>query len=129
MTDPHESGRSNKKIVPKTLTADLAQRIERARANYEVAEKAAMPSATRDMSALSRGLRLGSEFMAAILVGAVMGYLLDQGLGTSPWLLLVMCMVGFAAGVMNVVRASAAMNRAASLPTDGESQPTDDKDE
>lgn len=129
MTDPHESGRSNKKIVPKTLTADLAQRIERAKANYELADGAQAPTATRDMSAASRGLRLGSEFVAAILVGAVMGYLLDQGLGTGPWLLLTMCLVGFAAGVLNVVRATAEMNRAAALPTGSESNPSDEKDE
>jgi len=68
------------------------------------------------MSGLARGLRIGSEFVAAILVGTGLGYLVDLGLNTSPWGLLILFMVGFAAGIRNVIRAVTEMNAAASSP-------------
>jgi len=51
-------------------------------------------------------MRLSSEFVAGIVVGAGLGWLLDRWLGTSPWGLILFLMVGFAAGVLNVLRAS-----------------------
>lgn len=53
---------------------------------------------------MARGLRLSSELVAGVLVGAGMGWLLDRWLGSSPWGLIVFLMLGFAAGVMNVMR-------------------------
>ena len=78
---------------------------------------------------LSRGLRLGSEFIAAILVGAGIGYLLDLWLKTGPWLLLVFVLVGFAAGVLNVTRAAADMNRASPPPPGSDLGPGKDEDD
>lgn len=114
---------------PGPLTSDLAARIKRAQGEKQVPGDAEMASATKDMTGLSRGLRLGSEFIAAILVGAGIGYLLDLWLKTGPWLMLVMVMVGFAAGVLNVVRSAAEMNRAAPPPTDAMRVPDDEEDE
>ncbi len=111
------------------LTSDLAARIARARAEVSGSDDKVTTTAVRDMSGLSRGLRLGSEFIAAILVGAGMGYLLDLWLGTGPWAMLVMLMVGFAAGVLNVVRSAAEMNRAAPPPTAAMRVPDDEDDE
>jgi ATP synthase protein I len=62
--------------------------------------------ARADSSAIARGLRLSAEFVAGILVGAGLGWLLDRWLGTSPWGLIVLLLLGFAAGVLNVVRAA-----------------------
>ncbi|WP_431281717.1 AtpZ/AtpI family protein [Humitalea sp. 24SJ18S-53] len=50
------------------------------------------------------GLRAGVELVSSLMVGAGLGYLLDRWLGTSPWLLMVMILVGGAAGVMNIYR-------------------------
>jgi ATP synthase protein I len=51
-------------------------------------------------------LRLSAEFVAGILVGAGLGWLLDRWLGTSPWGLMVLLMLGFAAGVLNMMRSA-----------------------
>ncbi|HEY2230814.1 MAG TPA: AtpZ/AtpI family protein [Xanthobacteraceae bacterium] len=59
-----------------------------------------------DPSALARGFRLSAEFVAGILVGAGIGWLLDRGLGTSPWGMIVFLLLGFAAGVLNMMRAA-----------------------
>ena len=126
MTDPQKPKRPQTGATT-PLTSDLEARIARAQSERRVAEQAAQAPA-KDMSGWNRGMRLGSEFIAAILVGAGMGYLLDLWLKTSPWWLLVMLMVGFAAGVLNVIRAASEMNKAAPPPTAAMRVP-DDEDE
>lgn len=111
------------------LTSDLAARIKRAQAAEEAPGDAEMSAANRNLSGWNRGMRLGTEFIAAILVGAGIGYLLDLWLKTGPWLMLVMLLVGFAAGVLNVVRSAAEMNRAAPPPTAAMRAPDDEEDE
>jgi ATP synthase protein I len=69
-------------------------------------ETGAPPSA--DPSALARGFRLSTELVAGVLVGAFIGWLLDRWLGISPWGLIVFLLLGFAAGVLNVIRAAGA---------------------
>ena len=50
------------------------------------------------------GMKLASEFVAGILAGAGIGYLFDRILGTSPFGLIVFLVLGFVAGVLNVLR-------------------------
>lgn len=68
----------------------------------------AQGGATSRASAMAVGLRLSSELVAGVLVGAVLGWGFDKLLSTSPWGLIVFLMLGFAAGVFNVVRSSGA---------------------
>jgi ATP synthase protein I len=62
--------------------------------------------ANADPSALARGYRLLAEFVAGILVGAAIGWLIDRLLGSSPWGMIVLLLGGFAAGVLNMMRAA-----------------------
>src|SRR4051795_10653939 len=57
-----------------------------------------------DHSGFARGFRLSSELVAGVLVGAGLGWLVDKGLGTLPWGVFVLALLGFAAGVWNVMR-------------------------
>jgi ATP synthase protein I len=59
-----------------------------------------------DPSAIARGFRLSSELVAGVAVGAFLGWALDKWLGTSPWGMIVFLLLGFAAGVINVMRAA-----------------------
>ena len=59
-------------------------------------------------AALGRAFRMSTEFMAGIIAGGGLGWVLDHWLGTSPWCLIVFLMLGFAAGTFNVVRAAGA---------------------
>ena len=61
---------------------------------------------TVDTSAMARGFRLSTELVAGVLVGAALGWLLDRWLGTSPVGLIVFLLLGFAPGVLNVLRAA-----------------------
>lgn len=58
--------------------------------------------------AMSLGFRVLSEFVAGIGVGAIMGWYLDIWFGTSPILLIILLMLGTAAGFWNVYRLAAA---------------------
>ncbi len=60
-------------------------------------------------SAMAVGLRLSSELVAGVLVGAALGWGFDRLLSTSPWGLIVFLLLGFVAGVVNVMRAAGAM--------------------
>ena len=55
-------------------------------------------------SGIALATRICVELVAAIVVGVGIGWLLDRWLGTTPWLMLLLFVLGFAAGVMNVYR-------------------------
>jgi ATP synthase protein I len=57
-------------------------------------------------SNLARALRLSSEFIAGIVLGGFIGWLVDYFLGWSPWGLIVFLMLGFAAGTLNAMRSA-----------------------
>ena len=50
------------------------------------------------------GFRVGVELVSALVVGVVIGLMLDRWLGTKPWLFLLFFVAGAAAGVMNIFR-------------------------
>jgi ATP synthase protein I len=55
-------------------------------------------------SAMSLGLRAGSEFVSAVIIGLGIGWVLDRALGTNPALLIVFFLIGVGAGIWNVIR-------------------------
>ena len=57
--------------------------------------------------ALNLGFRVLSEFVAGIIVGALIGWQLDKWLGISPAMLILFTMLGTAAGFWNVYRIAA----------------------
>ncbi|WP_041559548.1 AtpZ/AtpI family protein [Afipia carboxidovorans] len=69
---------------------------------------------TASASAMARGFRLSSELIAGVLVGGAIGWGFDRLLSTSPWGLIVFFLLGFVAGVINVMRTAGVANK----PTD-----------
>jgi ATP synthase protein I len=67
-------------------------------------EPKAQPKPDNAGSAMSLGLRAGSEFVSAVIVGSGIGWALDRALGTNPAFLIVFFMLGVAAAVWNVIR-------------------------
>ena len=59
-----------------------------------------------DPSALARGLRLSAELVGGVIVGAGLGLGLDYLIGTSPWGFIVFLLLGFAGGVLTVMRSA-----------------------
>jgi ATP synthase protein I len=56
--------------------------------------------------AFARAFRFVAELIVGVGVGGFIGWALDRWLGTQPWLLVLFVALGFAAGVMNVIRAA-----------------------
>ena len=52
------------------------------------------------------GFRLSSELIAGVIVGALLGWGFDRFLSTSPFGLIVFLLIGFTAGVVNVIRSA-----------------------
>jgi ATP synthase protein I len=59
-------------------------------------------------SAMALGFRLSSELVAGVVVGAMIGWGIDRLLSISPWGLIVFLLLGFTAGVVNVIRSAGA---------------------
>jgi ATP synthase protein I len=57
-------------------------------------------------SAMALGFRLSSELVAGVVVGAAIGWGFDRLLSTSPFGFIVFTLLGFVAGVVNVVRSA-----------------------
>jgi ATP synthase protein I len=78
----------------------LQQKLEQARPKDEGIEK----SSDVSRKGYSEALKISSEFISAIVVGGILGYLLDLLLPTKPWGMIVFILLGFCAGVLNVLR-------------------------
>src|SRR5882757_7101356 len=61
-------------------------------------------------SAMALGFRLSSELIAGVAVGAAIGWGVDRWLSTSPFGFIVFMLLGFVAGVVNVVRSAGAIS-------------------
>jgi ATP synthase protein I len=103
-----ENGEDDK---PRTDEAALSARLQRLGEGLGQARKRAGPPAdgpggdrATTASGYARGLRLSSELVGGVLVGAGLGWLIDRLLGISPWGFIVFLLLGFAAGVLNVMR-------------------------
>ncbi|MEM0977034.1 MAG: AtpZ/AtpI family protein [Pseudomonadota bacterium] len=59
------------------------------------------------VSSAEVGWRMVTELVVGLLLGAAIGYGLDVLFGTLPWLLIVFCMLGFAAGIKTMLRTAA----------------------
>tara|TARA_B100000674_G_scaffold425265_1_gene378842 strand:- start:124 stop:408 length:285 start_codon:yes stop_codon:yes gene_type:complete len=53
--------------------------------------------------------KLGTELVAAVTVGTIIGFILDSWFGTKPWLMIIFFFLGSAAGMLNVIRAAKKM--------------------
>jgi ATP synthase protein I len=61
---------------------------------------------TGSLVGYGQALKLSSEFIAGIAVGVGIGWMIDRLAGTSPWGLIVFLLLGFCAGVLNVLRSA-----------------------
>ncbi|WP_168694285.1 AtpZ/AtpI family protein [Sphingomonas flavalba] len=82
---------------------DLDRRIADAKAEH--ARGGTQPVGAAE----SRGWAVGVEFVGAVLVSGFIGWLIDNhaGLGTKPWAMVVMLVLGFAAGTRRAMKTSA----------------------
>ena len=62
-------------------------------------------------SFMGTAFKLGTELVAAVGVGTIIGFILDNWFGTKPWLIIIFFFLGAAAGMLNVIRAANRMQK------------------
>jgi len=107
--DPREPGGREQAGISRGETIDdaaLAERLKHLGASLEAHPSAKAPETSRGRSpGFAQAIKVASEFVAGIIVGGGIGWMIDRAAGTSPWALIVFLFLGFAAGVLNVLRA------------------------
>ncbi|XUY27285.1 AtpZ/AtpI family protein [Agrobacterium sp. rho-8.1] len=83
----------------------LANELAKVKAEDD-AEARTEQNAAETRKGFAMAIKLSSEFISAVIVGAMLGYLLDHFAGTSPWGMIVLLLLGFCAGVLNVLRSA-----------------------
>ena len=62
-------------------------------------------------SSIGAAFKLSTELVAAVAVGTIIGFILDQTFGTRPWFILIFFFVGVVAGITNVIRSAKNMQK------------------
>ncbi|MDB4194001.1 AtpZ/AtpI family protein [Candidatus Pelagibacter sp.] len=60
-------------------------------------------------SSIGTAFKLSTELVSAVVVGTIIGFILDKTFGTKPWLILIFFFVGVVAGIINVFRSAKKM--------------------
>ena len=60
---------------------------------------------------MGSAFKLGTELVAAVAVGTIIGFILDTLFDTKPWLIIIFFFLGAAAGMLNVIRAANRMQK------------------
>ena len=62
-------------------------------------------------SSIGQAFKMSTELVSAVVVGTIIGFILDKTFGTNPWLILIFFFVGVAAGIINVVKSAKKMQK------------------
>ena len=111
MSDPPEKqGREPGEMTPEERArfegriAELNARLGKVKAGREAEAQADLDAEMRGRG-MAYGMRMAAELVAAVVVGGIIGWGLDWVLGSRPWLFLLFFLLGFVAGIVNVLRA------------------------
>ena len=63
----------------------------------------------QNTSFIGTAFKLGTELVSAVLVGTIIGFILDTWFDTKPWLIIVFFFLGSAAGILNVIKTAKKM--------------------
>jgi ATP synthase protein I len=125
MSDPPEKqGRGPGEMTPEERArfegriADLDARLGKVRAQREAEAHADLDAEMRGRG-MAYGMRMAAELVAAVVVGGIIGWGLDWVLGSKPWLFLLFFLLGFVAGIINVLRSYERMQKGLSAHTGG----------
>ena len=81
----------------------------------EIAKKRALKknldNKEHNPSPIGTAFKLSTELVAAVVVGTIIGFILDKTFGTKPWLILIFFFVGVVAGITNVIKSAKNMQR------------------
>mgnify|MGYP006187017965 FL=1 len=68
-------------------------------------------NSNENSSFIGSAFKLGTELVSAVLVGTIIGFILDTWFDTKPWLIILFFFFGSAAGILNVIKAAKKMQK------------------
>ena len=84
-----------------TIPEDFKTRLKIAKS--KIKKQAQLDSKKRG-SFVGNAFKLGTELVASVAVGTIIGFILDSWFDTKPWLIIIFFFLGAAAGILNVIR-------------------------
>ena len=87
---------------------EIATRLEIAKKNIKEDTK---NNKSSNAASLGKALKISTELVAAVVVGSIIGFLLDGWFDTKPLLTICFFFMGVAAGILNVFRSAKKMNK------------------
>ena len=89
------------------------KKIKEIATRLEIAKKNIKHTHNRGSNAASLGkaLKISTELVAAVVVGSIIGFLLDNWFGTKPLLIICFFFIGVAAGISNVFKTAKKMHK------------------
>lgn len=124
MAEPDERDGETGRVASDAGEADLSARLNQLDARLGAAQGARVErtksrdAPTSDPGAVGRAVRLSAEFVSGVIAGGILGWLVDRLFGSAPWGLIVCLLLGFCAGMLNLMRA-AGMVQPARTETNG----------
>ena len=91
-----------------TFKEDFKTRLKIAKSKIK---KNSLPETEKRGFLMGNAFKLGTELIAAVLVGTIIGFILDGWFGTKPWLMIIFFFLGAVAGLLNVIRAANKMQK------------------
>ena len=91
-----------------TIPEDFKTRLEIAKSKIK---KKLEDDKEKKGSFIGKAFKLGTELVASVAVGTIIGFILDTWFGTKPWLIIIFFFLGAAAGMLNVIRAASKMQK------------------
>ena len=89
-----------------TAPEDFKTRLKIAKSKIK---KQSLSNNEKKGSFMGNAFKLGTELVAAVGVGTIIGFILDTWFGTKPWLIIVFFFLGSAAGILNVIKTAKKM--------------------
>jgi ATP synthase protein I len=110
MSDSEGRGKSGSGLSPAAEETELSQRLRDLDRRLGENRAGRADDQTRggagDRPGMAMALRLGADFVAGVVIGVALGWGFDRLFGTKPWGLVVFVLLGFAAGMLSVLRSA-----------------------
>ncbi len=97
---------------PPSSLDDIGKRLEKARARQAGHDRGGPGRRAGPTSGLGLAMRIAVELVVTLVVSVAIGWLLDEWLGTRPWLMLGFFVLGVGAAGMNIYRVAARLGGA-----------------
>ena len=91
-----------------TIPEDFKTRLKIAKSKMQ---KQILSESEKKGSFMGSAFKLGTELVASVAVGTIIGFILDTWFDTKPWLIIIFFFLGAAAGLLNVIRTANRMQK------------------